>query len=132
MPEIEVLPQKIADAKTVVSKTRLDPNVARLQAEGLKRNFFAKLGFFKPKTEEIQLVGYEKYYEPYLVIGGKYSLDYCRKHAFAIEVEKGTREVFIAGRKFEPVASKSGENLESMIHLEGEEYAHSEREPFLC
>ncbi len=68
VPEIEVLPQKIADAKTVVSKTRLDPNVARLQAEGLKRNFFAKLGFFKPKTEEIQLVGYEKYYEPYTLL----------------------------------------------------------------
>jgi len=130
VPEIEVLPQKIADAKTVVLKTRLDANVAKLQAEGLKRKFFAKLGFFKPKAEEIQLVGYEKYYEPYIVIGGKYSLDYCKKHAFSIEVEKATREVFIAGRKFEPVASKSGENLDQMIHLEGEEYAHYERETF--
>ena len=130
VPEIEVLPQKIADAKTVVLKTRLDANVAKLQAEGLKRKFFAKLGFFKPKAEEIQLVGYEKYYEPYIVIGGKYSLDYCKKHAFSIEVEKATREVFIAGRKFEPVASKSGENLDQMIHLEGEEHAHYERETF--
>ncbi len=130
VPEIEILPQKIADAKTVVLKTRLDSNVVRLQAEGLKRNFFAKLGFFKPKAEEIQLVGYEKYYEPYIVIGGKYSLDYCKKHAFSIEVEKATREVFIAGRKFEAVASKSGKNLDQMINLEGEEYAHYERETF--
>lgn len=130
MPEIEVLPQKIVDTKTVVLKTRLDSNMVRLQAEELKRNFFAKLVFFKPKAEEIQLVGYEKYYEPYIVIGGKYALDYCRKHAFAIEIEKPIHEVFIAGRKFEPVASKSGENPEQMIHLKGEEYAHYEKETF--
>ena len=128
--EIEVLPQKIVDAKTVVLKTRLDPNLVRLRVEGLKQNFFAGLGFFKPKAEEIQLVGYEKYYEPYIVTGGKYSLDYCRKHAFSVEVEKTTDEVFIAGKKFEPIASKSGKNLEKRLHLEGEEHAHYERESF--
>ena len=129
-PKIEVIPQKMVDAKTVVLKTRFDSNVARLQAESLKRNFFAKLWFFKPEAEEIQLVGYEKYYEPYIVIAGRYSLDYCKKHTFSIKVEKTTREVFIDGRKFEPVASESGENLDHMIQLEGEEQAHYERETF--
>ena len=130
VPEIEVVPQKMAEAKTVVLKTRLDSNVARLQAEGLKRNFFAKLGFFKPKIEEIQLIGYEKYYEPYIVIGGKYSLDYCKKHVFPIKVEKATRGVFIDGKKYEPGASKSGINLDQMIRLEGEEHVHYESETF--
>jgi len=130
VPEIEVIPQKMAEAKTVVLKTRLDSNVARLQAEGLKRNFFAKLGFFKPKVEEIQLVGYEKHYEPYIVIGGKYSLDYCKKHVFPIKVEKATSGVFIDGKKYEPAASKSGINLDQMIHLEGEEHVHYEKETF--
>ncbi|TRO52362.1 hypothetical protein E2P61_03785 [Candidatus Bathyarchaeota archaeon] len=130
VPEIEVIPQKMVDAKTVVLKTRFDSNAVRLQAEGLKQNFFAKLHFFKPKAEEIQLVGYEKYYEPYIVIGGKYSLDYCKKHTFSIEVEKTTREVFIDGRKFEPIVSKSGKNLDQIIHLDGEEHAHHEKETF--
>ena len=130
VPEIEVIPQKMAEAKTVVLKTRLDSNVARLQAEGLKRNFFAKLGFFKPRVEEIHLVGYEKHYEPYLVIGGKYSLDYCKKHVFPIKVEKATSGVFIDGKKYEPAASKSGTNLDQMIHLEGEEHVHYEKETF--
>lgn len=130
VPEIEVIPQKMAEAKTVVLKTRLDSNVARLQAEGLKRNFFAKLCFFKPKVEEIQLVGYEKHYEPYIVIGGKYSLDYCKKHVFPIKIEKATSGVFIEGKKYEPAASKSGINLDRMIHLEGEEHVHYERETF--
>ena len=130
VPEIEIVPQKLAEAKTVVLKTRLDSNVARLQAEGLKRNFFAKLVFFKPKIEEIQLIGYEKYYEPYIVIGGKYSLDYCKKHVFPIKVEKATRGVFIDGKKYEPAASKLGINLDQMIRLEGEEHVHYERETF--
>lgn len=56
MPEIGVLPQKMADAKTVVLKTRLDPNVARLQAEGLKRNFFAKLIFLTKKPKKFNLL----------------------------------------------------------------------------
>jgi carbonic anhydrase/acetyltransferase-like protein (isoleucine patch superfamily) len=128
--EMEVVPQKMVEVKTVVLKTRLDSNVARLQAEGLKRDFFAKLGFFKPKIEEIQLIGYEKYYEPYIVIGGKYSLDYCKKHVFPIKVEKPTRGVFIDGKKYETAASKSGINLDQMIRLEGEEHVHYERETF--
>ena len=120
----------MVDTKTIVLKTRFDSKMAHLQAEELKQSFFVKLRFFKPKAEEIQLVGYEKYYEPYIVIGGKYSLDYCKKHNFSIEVQKTTREIFIDGRKFEPVASKSGKKLDQMIQLEGEEHAHYERETF--
>jgi acetyltransferase-like isoleucine patch superfamily enzyme len=120
----------MVDTKIVVLKTRFDYNVVRLQAEGLKRNFFAKLGFIKPKAEEIQLVGYEKYCEPYIVIGGKYSLDYCKKHDFALKVGEQTNKILIAGKEFKPVASKSEKNLDQMIHLEGEEYAHYEKETF--
>ena len=130
VPEIEVLAQKIAKTKTVVLKTRLDSTVVRLHIEGLKQNFFTKLGFLKPKTEDVKLIGFEKYYEPYIVIGGKYSLDYCRKHEFNVKVKKHSKEVFIAGKKFSPVASKLGKKLENMIHLEGEEYAHYEKETF--
>ncbi|KON32176.1 hypothetical protein AC478_00985 [miscellaneous Crenarchaeota group-1 archaeon SG8-32-3] len=129
VPKIEIIPQKMVNTKTVVLRTRFDSEVARRQAERLKRSFFAKLWFFKPKAEEIQLVGYEKYYEPYIVIGGRYSLDYCKKHTFSLEVEKTTREVFIDGRKFEPVASES-EKKDPTIQLDGEEHAHYERETF--
>lgn len=130
VPEIEIIPQNMVEGKTVVLKARFDSDIVRLQAERLKRKFFTKLGFFKPKEEEIQLVGYEKYYEPYIVIGGKYSLDYCKKHAFSIEVEKTTREVFIEGVKYKAKASKAGKSLDQMIHLEGEEHAHYEKETF--
>jgi hypothetical protein len=129
-PEIEVIPQKMVETKTLVLKTRFDSDMARLQAEKLKRNFFTKLGFFKPKEEVIQLVGCEKYYEPYIVIGGKYSLDYCKKHTFSVEVEKNTNEIYIAGTKFKPISPLSDRNPRQRIHLEGEEHAHYERETF--
>ncbi|MHA2231863.1 MAG: hypothetical protein ACXAB4_05175 [Candidatus Hodarchaeales archaeon] len=89
-----------------------------------------KLGFLKPKAYDIELVGSEKYYEPYIVVGGKYSLDYCRKHDFKLEVKKKAREVYIAGKKFEVLASRSGKNFKQVIQFEGQEYAHFESESF--
>jgi carbonic anhydrase/acetyltransferase-like protein (isoleucine patch superfamily) len=130
MYDVEVLPQKVVEPKIVVLKTRLDSNMVRLQVEGLKQNFFTKLGFLKPKAKEIILISSEKYYEPYIVIGGKYSLDYCRKHTFNLEVKNQTHEVFIAGQKFEVLTSKSGKKLKQVIKLEGEDYAHYEKESF--
>ena len=129
-PKIEIIPQKMVDAKTAILKARFDSEVVRRQAEELKRSFFAKLWFFKPPAEAIQLVGYEKYYEPYIVIGGRYSLDYCKKHTFSIKVEKAIREVFIDGRKFEPISSESEKNAGQVIQLDGEEHAHYEIETF--
>ncbi len=128
--EIEVIAQKIAKTKTVVLKTRLDSNMVKLHVEQIKHSFFTKLGFIKPKTNDIQLVGFEKYYEPYIVIGGKYSVDYCRKHDFQVQLNKNSPEVFIAGKKYVPVVSKPGTNMEHLIHLEGEEYTHYETETF--
>ena len=130
VPEIEVIAQKIAKTKNVVLKTRLDSNTVKLHVEQLKKNFFTKLGFIKPKTKNIQLVGFEKYYEPYIIIGGKYSIDYCRKHDFKIQLAKKTPEIFIAGKKYESIISKSGTDMNYQIHLEGEEYSHYENETF--
>ena len=128
--DTKVLPQKIVDTKIVILRSRLDFNTIRFQIEDLKRKFFAKRGFLKPKAEEIQLVGYEKYYEPYIVIGGKYAIDYYKKHAFALKVGKQVRKISIAGKEYEPVDSKLGKKSERIIHLKGEEYAHYEKETF--
>ncbi len=106
MPEMEVLPQKVVEPTIVVLKTRLDSNMVKIKVEEVKSSFFMKRGFLKPKANEIKLVSSEKYYEPYIVVGGKYSVDYCRKHAFNLEVKKQTKEVFIAGQKYEVISSK--------------------------
>jgi hypothetical protein len=130
MYQIEILPQKVVEPKVMVLKTRLDSKMIRLQVEEMKQKIFRKFYFIKPKNKEITLVNSEKYYEPYIVIGGKYSIDYCRRHAFNLEVRNQTKELYIAGQKFEVLSSTSGDASKQIIKLEGEDYAHYEAEDF--
>ena len=95
MTEIAVLPQKVVDTKTAVLKSRIDSRMARSQGEQMKKTLFRNYGFLRPNAEDVQLVGFEKYYEPYLVIGGTYSIDYCRQHVCNVKVEENTRFIFL-------------------------------------
>ncbi|MGB9915499.1 MAG: hypothetical protein ACPLIG_07485 [Candidatus Bathyarchaeales archaeon] len=128
MAEPEVLPQEIAETKEVILKPRLDPNRVRLQAEKIKTNFFDNHRFSKPKPEDIRLVAFSRYYEPYIVTSGKYSVDYCKKHNFALKVEEQIQEIFIDGKKLIPKHLAPGT---SVIKLAGEEHAHYENETYL-
>ena len=130
MYKIEILPQKVVEPKVMVLKTRLDSKMIRLQVEEIKQQIFRKFRFIKPKLQDITLVSSEKYFEPYIVIGGKYSLDYCRRHAFNVEVKNPTKDLYIAGQKFEVLPSMSGDGAKQIIKLEGEDYAHYETENY--
>jgi hypothetical protein len=129
MTGIEILPQRMVDAKTFFLKFRVGPNKARTLGEESKRSFFVKLGFIKPKPEEIKLVAFDKYYEPYIVIGGKYAIDYCKRHIYTIQVGEELKEVFIDGKKFQP-ESLDFENPTKVLKLKGEEYSHYEEETY--
>ncbi|TRO47781.1 hypothetical protein E2P47_03940 [Candidatus Bathyarchaeota archaeon] len=130
MYEIEVLPQKVVEPRVVVLKTRLDFNTIRLQIDELKRNFYSKIGFLKPNNKDIKIVNSEKYYEPYIIVGGKYSLDYCRKHNFDLEIKQPTQEIYIAGKKFKVLNSKTENSAKQIIKLVGEDYAHFSKKSF--
>lgn len=130
MAEIEILPQKIVDTRTIILKPRLDSSMARLQGEQLKTSFFARFGFLKPKPREVLLVAFSKYYEPYIVIGGKYSIDYCRRHNYALKVEDRTQAMFIDGKKMKP-EPMSLQDKAKVIKLVGEEHSHYENETYV-
>jgi hypothetical protein len=130
MAEIEILPQKIVDTRTIILKSRLDSNSVKLQGEKLKTSFFVRFGFLKPKPKDILLVAFSKYYEPYIVIGGKYSIDYCKRHNYALKVEDKTRAIFIDGKKLKPEPLPVGENAK-VIKLVGEEHSHYENETYI-
>jgi hypothetical protein len=130
MIEIAVLPQKIVDIKTSVLKSRVDSRMARSMGEQLKRRFFRNFGFLKPDAEDVKLVGFEKYYEPYLVIGGTYSIDYCRQHICKVKVEENTKEIFVGGKKFRSERSSEGDQPTRIVQLEGEEIVHYEKETY--
>ena len=114
--------EKIVDRKTIVYETLVDPTVIKLKGENLKTHIFTKFFFIKPPRNEIQLISINKYYEPFLVISGKYAIDYYRKSAYAIKLDKEAREVILLNQQFKPQQSKDlyGEN-HNMIRLEGEE-----------
>ena len=130
MAEIEILPQKIVDTRIVILKSKFDSSRVKVQGEKLKTSFFSRFGFLKPRPRDVLLIGFSKYYEPYIVIGGKYSIDYCKRHGYALKVEDRTQALFIDGKKLKPEPFPGREGTK-VIKLVGEEHAHYENETYV-
>jgi len=114
--------ENIVARKTIVYETLVDPTVIRVASEKLKLELFTRFGLLKPKPEEIQFVSIDKYYEPFVVVSGKYLIDYYRKCLYTIRVDDIVVEVILLDNKFVPHrqgGSNSKDN--STIRLEGEE-----------
>jgi len=123
MPGNELGNEKIVERKTIVYETLVDQTVIKMGGEKLKDQLFARFGFLKPKPEEIQLVSLDKYYEPFMVISGKYVIDYYRKCAYQVKVDKEVLEVILLNNKFGPEqpTDSSAKDYHNVIKLEGEE-----------
>jgi len=128
MFSVETLPQSIVDTKTIILKPRLDQGDILLIGDKIRPRLFSKFGF-KSKPEHIKLLGSEIYFEPYLIIGGKYSLDYCKKHVFRVNVEESTTKVYVAGQEFKSV-QLDPKTTNRTIKMTGEEHAHHERQAY--
>ena len=119
--------ERIVERKTIVYETRVDPAVIKVSGEKLKDQLFTRFGFLKPKPEEIQLVSIDKYYEAYAMISGKYAIDYYRKCAYSVKVEKEVLEVVLLNQKFQPEQSMDSPVKDhNVIRLEGEERLRNE------
>jgi hypothetical protein len=124
--QVETLPQSMVDVKTIVLKPRLDPGDIHSMGDKVKPRLFSKFGF-KPKPEDIRLVASELYFEPYFIIGGKYVLEYCRKHVLEAELDKRTTKLFVAGQEFNTKLSHS-KARGRYVELMGEEHVHYEKQ----
>jgi hypothetical protein len=114
--------EDIIERKTIVYETLVDPTVIRVASEKLKQKLFTRFWFFKPKPEEVQFISIDKYYEPYIIISGKYTIDYYRRCAYSINVDEGVLEVILFENKFVPDAAKNSTTKGSKaIKIEGEE-----------
>ena len=119
--------ERIVERKTIVYETRVDPTVIKVAGEKLKDQLFTRFGFLRPKPEEIQFVSIDKYYEPYMMISGKYAIDYYRKCAYSVKVDKEVLEVILLSKKFEPEQSTDSYGRDfDLIRLEGEERLSNE------
>jgi hypothetical protein len=119
--------ENIVKRKTIVYEAHIDPTVIRVSGEKLKKQLFTRFGFLKPKSEEIQFVSLDKYYEPYIVISGKYFIDYFRKCTYIFKVDEGVMEVVLLKNKFVPENFKSSK----VVKLHGEERLVNKAKAFL-
>jgi hypothetical protein len=129
-PEAAVTKENIVERKTIVYEAHIDPTVIRVSGEKLKQQLYTKLGLFRPRSEEIQFVSLDKYYEPYIVISGKYFIDYYRKCAYVFRVDEAVKEVVLLKNTFVPEPSKSHRSGR-IIKLPGEERLVNEAKAFL-
>ncbi len=94
--------ENIVARKTIVYETLVDPTVLRVASEKLRTQLFSRFGLLKPKPEEIQFVSIDKYYEPYIVVSGRYVIDYYRRCDYKVRVDDGVREVILFDNKIIP------------------------------
>lgn len=118
----------MVEIKTIVLKARLDRGYIRSMGEKVKTQLFSKFGF-KPKPEDIKLLASEEYFEPYFIIGGKYVLDYCKRHVVQAEVDKKTTRLFVAGQEFDSKESDS-KTRRRVVEMTGEEHVHYEKQGY--
>jgi hypothetical protein len=119
--------EDIVKRKTIVYEAHIDPTVIRVSGEKLKKQLFTKFWFLRPKSEEIQFVSLDKYYEPYIVISGRYFIDYFRKCTYIFKVDDAVKEVMLLDNKFVPENSRS----QRVVKLHGEERLVNEAKAFL-
>jgi hypothetical protein len=114
--------EKIAERNTIVYETRIEPNVIERIGENIKAQLFARFGFIKPKPEEIQLVSIDKYYEPYIMVSGRYFIDYYRKCTYTVKVNNRVQEIILANQKYKPnQTTDSSAKDNNVLKLQGEE-----------
>jgi hypothetical protein len=119
--------ENIVERKTIVYESHIDPTVIRVSGERLKTQLFSRYGLFKPRSEEIQFVSLDKYYEPYIIISGRYFIDYYRRCTYIFKVDDAVKEVVLLDSKFMPETSKNAR----IIKLHGEERLIHEAKAFL-
>lgn len=129
MPEFEIMPHKIAEKKTLILQSRLDDCWINSRGEALKRSLVPKHRLFGPRTEDVSFLSSSKYYEPYIILGGKYSIDYCKRHVYAIEVNDETQKMNFGGEVFKCENSLS--QISKTLKIAGEEHLHYENETYI-
>lgn len=127
-----ILPTKIVERKITVLKTRLSLDTVKLLAAKLKGKLFVRMHFLKPKPQEVQVVSINKYYEPYIIVGGKYAVEYYKRQVFPVQVQEDAAEIALYGRRFKPKPlNNHPESTIRKVELEGEALFHYMDETYI-
>lgn len=121
--------EKISQMRTIVHRLVADEMSVRSFIEKEKTGFYAKLGVFKPKPEEIMCETITLYYEQYVVARANYTLDYYRKKVYPIKVDGTVKEVIIFDKTLQPSGQEKGDK---QISLEVKERITTSVPAYLC
>ena len=114
--------EKIAERNSIVYETRIEPNVVMTIGEKIKAQLFTRFGFIRPRPEEIQLVSIDKHYEPYIMVSGRYFVDYFRKCTYSVKVDNRVQEIILSNQKYRPnQPTDPSDKGNSVLKLHGEE-----------
>ncbi len=125
------LKESIADRRTIVYQTLMDPATVRIEGEKRKNKLFNRFLFKLNTPEEIEFISMEKYYEPFIAVSGRHLIDYYRRCAYMVGVNKDAKEVILFGHRITPAQTSYSSLNESNIRLEGEERIVKETRVFL-
>ena len=123
--------ENIASRRTIVYQTLIDPAVARIAGEKNKHKLFSKFLFQLNDPAEIEFVSIDKYYEPFMTVNGRYLIDYYRKCAYTVRIDKEVTEVILFNQTFLPAQPSNSTVSGQGIRLEGEERLIKETKAFL-
>ena len=129
-PERASMSQKIAERKVVIFKTLSDPTIIKAAAERIKGGLFRRYGVLKPSADQIRQIAFEKSYEPYFVLDGKYTIDYYQGRSYSTPILQDSIEVMLFDHTLKPEPAKE-ERQTRTIKMEGEERLICERKEFL-
>lgn len=129
-PAPEPIVEKIANPKTIVYKTLIDPTVVKLASEKVKDRLFAKFGFLRPNPDQIQQIAFEKDYEAYVIVDGRYHIDYYRKCLYTLKVDERAQEITLFNQKFKPETTNEP-TPKKVVRIEGEERLIHEAKAYL-
>ena len=122
--------RKIAQRKVVMFKTLADSTTIKAAAERIKGDLFRKYIFLKPPEDQIRQIAFEKTYEPYFVIEGKYMIDYYQERTYNVAILDDSIEVILLGHTFKPEPVKK-KRRNRILTLEGEERLVHEKTAYL-
>lgn len=106
LAEEEKVEERIEGRKLIVHRIAVSHEDIRNVIEKEKTGFFAKLGFLKPKHEEIECESVQLFYEPFVVAKANYFLDYYKKRTYTIRVGEEVSEVIIFDQTLKPEVVK--------------------------
>ena len=92
--------------KTVVLRPLLDSDEVSQIVENRKTSLFRKM-LQKPKKSEVHVHSIKLFYEAFLVLSGKYTVNYYRKNMHTITVDSTVKEIIIGDEIF-PVKQRKG------------------------